>query len=203
MTTVISVLVSGRGSNFRSILDAIDAGVIKNVSVACVISDKKDAKALEHAESRGIEAIFVDPAGFASREDYDRALIRLLEERRTDLVLLAGYLRIITDDLVKAYAGRMMNIHPALLPSFKGLHAQKQALDYGVTVSGCTVHFVEPDLDAGPIILQRTVPVYPDDTEETLADRILVEEHKAYPEAVRLFVDGKLELNGRRVIIRD
>lgn len=203
MTINISVLVSGRGTNFQSILDAVAAGVIQGVTIACVISDKKDAKALDRARDNGIEAVFVDPASFPSREDFDKELIRLLQAHQTDLVLLAGYLRLITDDLVMAYAGRIMNIHPALLPSFKGLHAQKQALDYGVKVSGCTVHFVEPALDAGPIILQRTVPVFPDDTEETLADRILAEEHKAYPEAVRLFAEGKLELCGRKVFIRD
>lgn len=203
MTTNISVLVSGRGSNFLSILDAAAEGLIKDVNFACVISDKKEAKALERARDNNIEAVFVDPKSFSSRAEFDREVIRILKEHDTDLVLLAGYMRIITEELVDAYAGKIMNIHPALLPAFKGLHAQKQALDYGVKVAGCTVHFVEADLDAGPIIIQRTVPVLPGDTEDSLADRILVEEHKAYPEAVRLFAEGKLEIRGRNVIIKE
>ncbi|MBO4301899.1 phosphoribosylglycinamide formyltransferase [Methanosarcinaceae archaeon] len=203
MTTNISVLVSGRGSNFQSILDAAAEGLIKDVNFACVISDKKEAKALERARDNNIEAVFVDPKSFSSRAEFDREVIRILKEHDTDLVLLAGYMRIITEELVDAYAGKIMNIHPALLPAFKGLHAQKQALDYGVKVAGCTVHFVEADLDAGPIIIQRTVPVLPGDTEDSLADRILVEEHKAYPEAVRLFAEGKLEIRGRNVIIKE
>ena len=203
MTTNISVLVSGRGSNFLSILDAAAEGLIKDVNFACVISDKKEAKALERARDNNIEAVFVDPKSFSSRAEFDREVIRILKEHDTDLVLLAGYMRIITEELVDAYAGKIMNIHPALLPAFKGLHAQKQALDYGVKVAGCTVHFVEADLDAGPIIIQRTVPVLPGDTEDSLADRILAEEHKAYPEAVRLFAEGKLEILGRNVIIKE
>lgn len=203
MTTNISVLVSGRGSNFQSILDAAAEGLIKDVNFACVISDKKEAKALERARDNNIEAVFVDPGSFSSRAEFDREIIRILKEHDTDLVLLAGYMRIITEELVNAYAGKIMNIHPALLPAFKGLHAQKQALDYGVKVAGCTVHFVEADLDAGPIIIQKTVPVLPGDTEDSLADRILAEEHKAYPEAVRLFAEGKLEIRGRTVVIRE
>lgn len=203
MTTNISVLVSGRGSNFQSILDAAAEGLIKDVNFACVISDKKEAKALERARDNNIEAVFVDPGSFSSRAEFDREIIRILKEHDTDLVLLAGYMRIITEELVNAYAGKIMNIHPALLPAFKGLHAQKQALDYGVKVAGCTVHFVEADLDAGPIIIQKTVPVLPGDTEDSLSDRILAEEHKAYPEAVRLFAEGKLEIRGRTVVIRE
>ncbi|MDV0446913.1 Phosphoribosylglycinamide formyltransferase [Methanosarcinaceae archaeon Ag5] len=199
--TNISVLVSGRGTNLQSIIDAIESGGIAGAKITAVISDKKDAYALTRAENHKIPGIFADPKSFSSRQAYDDHLLSILQENKTDLVLLAGYLRIISDSLIAAYENRMINIHPSLLPSFRGLHAQQQAVEYGVKFSGCTVHFVEPALDGGPVILQKVVPVLDGDTEETLAARILVEENKAYPEAVKLFVEGKLKVDGRIVTI--
>lgn len=201
--TKISVLVSGRGTNLQSVIDAIESGEIKNAEIACVISDKADAFALKRAEKHNIESIFVNPADFSSRQEYDDKVLEILKEKETDLVLLAGYLRIISDSLIAAYKNKIINIHPSLLPSFKGLNAQKQAVEYGVKFTGCTVHFVEPDLDAGPIIMQKIIPVLDTDDAETLAERLLVEENKAYREVVKLFVDGKLEVNGRKVTIKD
>lgn len=202
MTTKISVLVSGRGTNLQSVIDAIENGEIQNAEIVCVISDKGEAYALKRAEKHGIENIFLNPADFKTRLEYDDKLLEILKEKETDLVLLAGYLRIISDSVTEEYKNRMINIHPSLLPSFKGLNAQKQAVEYGVKLTGCTVHFVEPDLDAGPIIMQKIIPVLEEDTAETLAERLLVEENKAYREVVKLFVDGKLEVNGRRVKIK-
>ncbi|WP_420847468.1 phosphoribosylglycinamide formyltransferase [Methanolapillus millepedarum] len=201
MMTNISVLVSGRGTNLQSVIDAIENGDISGAKIVAVISDKKEAYALTRAKNHNIPGIFADPKSFSSREAYDDCLLDILKENKTDLVLLAGYLRIITGRLTLAYENKMINIHPSLLPAFPGLHAQKQALEYGVKVSGCTVHLVEPALDGGPVILQKTVPVLPGDTEETLAARILIEENKAYPEAVKLFVENKLRINGRNVTI--
>lgn len=201
--TKISVLVSGRGTNLQSVIDAIESGEIKNAEIACVISDKADAFALKRAEKHNIESIFVNPADFSSRQEYDDKVLEILKEKETDLVLLAGYLRIISDSLIAAYKNKIINIHPSLLPSFKGLNAQKQAVEYGVKFTGCTVHFVEPDLDAGPIIMQKIIPILDTDNAETLAERLLVEENKAYREVVKLFVDGKLEVNGRKVTIKD
>ncbi len=202
MTVKISVLVSGRGTNLQSVIDAIESGEIKNAEIACVISDKAEAFALKRAEKHGIAGIFVNPADFSSRAEYDEKLLEILKEKETDLVLLAGYLRIISDSVINEYKNRIINIHPSLLPSFKGLNAQKQAVDYGVKFTGCTVHFVEPDLDAGPIILQKIIPVREDDSAETLAERLLIEENKAYREVVKLFTEGKLEVNGRTVKIK-
>ncbi len=198
----IGVLLSGRGSNFRAILKETLKGNIK-AEIVVVISNKKNARGLATARSNGIRAVYLSPKGFNSREEYDKELVRILEEERVDLVLLAGYMRIVTPYFVKKFAGRIMNIHPALLPSFPGLHAQKKALDYGVRYSGCTVHFVDEEVDHGPIILQAVVPVYQNDTEETLSERILKEEHKIYPLAVKLFFENKLEIIGRKVIIKD
>lgn len=203
MTMKISVLVSGRGTNLQSVIDAIENGEIKNAEIACVISDKADAFALKRAENHKIEGIFINPADFSSRPEYDDKVLEILKEKETDLVLLAGYLRIISDSLIDAYKNKIINIHPSLLPSFKGLNAQKQAVEYGVKFTGCTVHFVEPDLDAGPIIMQKIIPVLENDTAETLAERLLVEENKAYREVVKLFVDGKLEVEGRKVTIKE
>ncbi|MDR0766881.1 MAG: phosphoribosylglycinamide formyltransferase [Methanosarcinales archaeon] len=202
MTVKISVLVSGRGTNLQSVIDAIENGEIRNAEIACVISDKKEAYALQRAEKHGIAGIFVNPADFSSRQEYDQKVLEILKEKGTDLVLLAGYMRIISDELINEFKNKMINIHPSLLPSFKGLNAQKQAIEYGVKMTGCTVHFVEPDLDAGPVILQKTVPILESDTVETLTERLLVEENKAYREAVKLFVDGKLEVDGRIVKIK-
>jgi len=201
----VGVLASGRGTNLQAIIDAIDAGKL-DAQIAVVISNKKDALALERARKHGLPSVFLDPAPFAgrpdSREAYDRALLDVLRQHDVELVLLAGYMKIVTPVLVKAYENRMMNIHPALLPSFPGLDAQKQALAHGVKVSGCTVHFVTEGVDEGPIIIQAAVPVLEDDTPETLAARILQEEHKIYPKAVQLYAEGRLKVDGRVVRIR-
>ena len=194
----LGVLASGRGSNLQAIIDAIDAGQLTAV-VACVISDRQSAEALERARRRGIPAYHVPPRAYPDRPAHEAEVRRILDEQGVDLVVLAGYMRLFTPSFIEAYRGRMMNIHPALLPNFPGMDAQRQAWEYGVKVSGCTVHFVEEGTDAGPIILQRTVPVLEQDTPETLAERILVEEHLAFPEAVRLFAEGRLVIEGRRV----
>jgi len=196
------VLLSGRGSNFRAIHDAMAEGKI-NAEVVVVVSNRAEAPGLQTARERGLEALFLDPKVYPSKEAYDEAIVAELKKREVDLVCLAGYMKIVTPLFCQAFRNQIMNIHPALLPSFPGLHAQKQAVDYGVRYSGATVHFVWEEVDAGPIILQAVVPVYQDDTEETLADRILVWEHKIYPEAVRLYFEGKLEVRGRKVYILD
>ena len=198
--TNIAVLASGRGSNLQAIIDSIGNGYLK-AKITVVISDIGDAYALERARSHGIEAVFIDPKKFPSRELYEKEVLRVLRKHDAELVLLAGYMRVVGNTLLKAYENRMLNIHPALLPAFPGLHAQKQAFDHGVKVAGCTVHFVDDTLDNGPIILQRCVEVKEDDTAETLADRILEQEHKIYPEAVKLFVENRLRIERRKVKI--
>ncbi len=196
----IAVLLSGRGSNFRAIHDAVKDGRI-HAEIGLVLSNKEDAPGLATARTRGLETLFLDPKLHVSREDYDREIVNQLDRRNIDLVCMAGYMRILTPVLCRAFVNRIMNIHPALLPSFPGLHVQQKAIDWGVRFSGCTVHFVAEEVDMGPIILQAAVPILQDDTEETLAARILVEEHKIYPEAVRLFFEGSIEIRGRRVFI--
>jgi phosphoribosylglycinamide formyltransferase-1 len=198
----IAVLASGRGSNLQAIIDAIEAGRLE-AHLPLVISDRPDARALERARKHGAKAVFVNPRDYADRESFDQALIVLLADHRIKLVCLAGFMRILTPAFVRAYAGRIMNIHPALLPAFPGLHAQRQALERGAKVSGATVHFVDEGVDTGPIILQAAVPVRDDDTEETLAARILAEEHTIYPRAIQLFAEEHLRLSGRRVMILD
>ena len=180
-------------------MDSIEKGYINNAAINVVISNKADAYALERARNHGINAIFLDPSEYG-RDEYDRAILNVLNQYDTDLLLLAGYFRILGNEIIKAYRNRIMNIHPSLLPAFKGLHAQRQAFEYGVKVAGCTVHFVDEGLDSGPIILQNCVPVLPGDTEETLTARILEQEHVIYPEAVRLFTEGKLKIEGRNVV---
>ena len=197
----IGVLASGRGSNLQAIIDAVEAGKVK-AEVVVVLSDKKDAYALTRARKHGIAAEFVDPKGHRRREDYDNALLDRLDAHDVDLVLLAGYMRVVGMSLIATYENRMMNIHPSLLPSFPGLHVQKKAIDHGARFSGCTVHFVDGGVDTGPIIMQAVVPVLPNDDEDKLAARILVQEHKIYPEAVRLFCEGRLTVNGRRVAVK-
>ena len=197
----IGVLLSGRGSNFKAIFEKVKSGEIK-AEIVVVVSDNADAKGLKFAKENGIEAVFLDIKSFPSRKDYDRKIIDILKEREVDLVLLAGYMKIVGEEFVSSFKNRIMNIHPALLPSFPGLHAQRKALKYGVRYSGCTVHFVDEKMDHGPIILQAVVPVYQDDTEESLSERILREEHRIYPEAVKLYFEGKLEVKGRRVFIK-
>ncbi|HTL62499.1 MAG TPA: phosphoribosylglycinamide formyltransferase [Nitrospira sp.] len=202
----VAVLASGRGSNLQAVIDAIEAKVIQ-AEIVAVISNKKDALALERARKHGLPHLFVDPKPFAgrpdSREAYDRVLLDVLEQRRVELVLLAGYMKIVTSLLVNAYVNRMMNIHPSLLPSFPGLEVQKKAIDWGCKVTGCTVHFVTEGVDEGPIILQAAVPILDHDTPETLAARILEQEHKIFPRAVQLFAEGRLKVDGRRVLIED
>lgn len=198
----IGVLASGRGSNLQAIIDAIEAGKL-DCRLAVVVSDRADAQALERARKHGTEAVFIDPKGYPNREGFDRAVLVVLVEHQVELVCLAGYMRILTTAFVRALSGRIMNIHPALLPSFPGLHAQRQAFQHGVKVSGVTVHFVDEGVDTGPIICQAAVPVREDDTEETLAARILEQEHQLYPRAIRLYAEGRLEVRGRRVHIKE
>jgi phosphoribosylglycinamide formyltransferase-1 len=193
----IGILISGRGSNMEAILDAIEAGRIA-ARAGLVISNVEGAPGLARARARGVEAIALGHRG-RSREEHDARMLAELERRDVGLVCLAGYMRLLSPSFIQAYPNRILNIHPSLLPSFPGLGAQRQALDYGVKVSGCTVHFVDEELDHGPIIIQRTVPVEPDDTEESLSARILVEEHRAYPEAVRLVASGLVRVEGRAV----
>ncbi len=200
----VAVLASGRGSNLQAIIDAIEARQVQ-AKIVAVISNKKDAVALERARKHGLKDLFVDPKPFAgrpdSREAYDRAILEILQQHEVELVLLAGYMKIVTAVLVNAYADRMMNIHPSLLPSFPGLDVQKKAIDWGCKLAGCTVHFVTEGVDEGPIIIQAAVPILDDDTAETLAARILVQEHKIYPRAVELFAEGRLRVDGRRVVV--
>ncbi len=196
----LGVLASGRGSNLQSIMDAAAAGKI-NAEVAVVLSDQKDAFALERARKAGIPAVHVNPLKFVSREDYERAILEQLKGHGVALVCLAGYMKLVGRILLEAYPNRIMNIHPALLPAFPGLHGQEQAWKYGVKFSGCTVHFVDDGMDTGSIILQAVVPVYDNDTADILAARILEQEHRIYPEAIGLFADGRLNVNGRKVSI--
>jgi len=197
----VGVLASGRGSNLQALLDA-SARPDYPAEVVVVISDRERAAALDRARAEGVEALFVNPKDFGDRESFDLALVRELTARRVGLVCHAGFMRILSVPYVRAFAGRAMNIHPSLLPAFPGLHAQRQALEHGAKVAGATVHFVDEGVDTGPIVLQASVPVQPDDTEESLSARILAEEHRLYPQAVRLFAEGRLEIVGRRVIIR-
>jgi phosphoribosylglycinamide formyltransferase-1 len=198
--TNIAVLVSGRGSNLQAIIDSIGSGYLK-ARISVVVSDVEDAYALLRAKKHGIDAVFVNSKNFASKELYEKEILKVLKIHDTQLLLLAGYMRILGKTLLHSYRNRILNIHPALLPAFTGLHAQKQAFDHGVKVAGCTVHFVDETLDGGPIILQRCVEVKENDTPETLADRILEQEHKIYPEAVKLFVENRLRIEGRKVKI--
>ncbi|HMU55100.1 MAG TPA: phosphoribosylglycinamide formyltransferase [Nitrospira sp.] len=200
----IAVLASGRGSNLQSVIDAIEAGRV-DATIVAVISNKKDSLALERARKHGLADVFVDPKPFAgrpdSREAYDHALLDVLRRHEVELVLLAGYMKIVTGVLIDAYANRMMNIHPSLLPAFPGLDVQKKAIDWGCKLAGCTVHFVTEGVDEGPIILQAAVPVLDGDTPDALAARILEQEHRIYPRAVELFAEGRLRVEGRRVFV--
>jgi phosphoribosylglycinamide formyltransferase 1 len=202
----IAVLASGRGSNLQAIIDGIEAGQIPAQLVA-VISNKQDAVALERARKHAVQDIFIDPKPFAgrpdSREAYDRALLDVLGKLDVELVLLAGYMKIVTAVLVNAFTNRIMNIHPSLLPSFPGLDVQRKAIEWGCKLAGCTVHFVTEGVDEGPIIVQAAVQVFDRDTPEILAARILEQEHKIYPRAVQLFAEGRLKVEGRRVLIED
>ncbi len=204
MTLKIGVLVSGRGSNLESILKSVESGLVGGSDVSVVVSNKPEARALEVARSHGVPTVAIDDRGLPSEEHASKVLQTLREHGVNPgegLVLLAGYMKVLPRSFVDLYAGRIMNIHPSLLPSFPGKDAQRQALAHGVKVSGCTVHFVVPEVDAGPIIIQRAVEVKEDDDEESLSDRILVEEHRIYPEAVALFAKGELAIDGRRVLV--
>lgn len=198
MSARLAVLISGRGSNLQSIVDAIGAGAL-DATIAVVISNRADAAGLLRAREAGIETLHLSAKAFASGVDYDRALVRALEDRRIDLVCLAGFMRLVGAPMLEAFPSRILNIHPSLLPAFPGLEAQSQALEHGVRVSGATVHFVTGQLDGGPIVLQSAVPVKADDTVETLSARILVEEHRIYPEAIKLVLAGAWRIDGRRV----
>lgn len=197
----LGVLISGNGSNLQSIIDNIENGSLKAV-IKIIISNNPDAYGITRAKNHGIPFVVLKNGDFKNKEEFDARLISTLKDNGVDLVVLAGFMRIISKTLLQAFPGRVMNIHPALLPSFPGLHGQRQAVDYGVKFSGCTVHFVDDGVDTGPIIIQSAVPVLDDDTEETLAARILKEEHKIYPRAIQLFADGKLDVHGRKVRIK-
>jgi phosphoribosylglycinamide formyltransferase-1 len=201
ITRTLGVLISGRGSNLQALIDAVRDGRL-DASIAVVISNRADAAGLDRARAAGLETVTLSHTGWPSRDDYDRALAGELRARNVGLVCLAGFMRRVGPPLIDAYPNAILNIHPSLLPAFPGVDAQRQALDYGAKVSGVTVHFVTPELDAGPIILQRIVPVLDGDTEATLSARILVEEHRAYPEAVKLVLDGGWRIVGRRVVRR-
>jgi phosphoribosylglycinamide formyltransferase-1 len=202
----VGVLASGRGSNLQAIIDAVETGTLQ-AQIALVISNKRDARALERARQHGIADVFLDPKLYADqpdgREAYDRTILDALRKHEVELVLLAGYMKIVTPVLIQAYPNRIMNIHPSLLPAFPGLDVQRKALEWGVKIAGCTVHFVTEGVDEGPIIIQAAVPVFNDDTAESLSARILAEEHKVYPRAVQLYAEGRLQVDGRRVRIKD
>jgi len=197
----LGVLVSGRGSNLQAIMDACADGRI-NAEVVVVISDVEGAYGLERARNSGIKDVYI-PWKKRDRAGWESEAVKVLRENNCDIVCLAGFMRIVGKTLMDAYPSAILNIHPALLPSFPGLHAQEQAYEWGVKVSGCTVHFVTSDLDMGPIIIQKVVPVHEDDTADTLSARILEQEHIAYPEAIGLVLDGRTEIDGRRVKIRE
>jgi len=198
----IAVLVSGNGTNLQAIIDAIEAGRLQ-VELKVVISNNPNAYAIERAKRHHIPVEVIPDDTFPDRETYDARLIETLMGYSIDLVVLAGFMRVLTPKFVRAFPMRIMNIHPALLPSFPGLRVQKKALEHGVKFSGATVHFVDEGVDTGPIIIQAVVPVYDDDTEEALSARILKEEHRIYPQAIQLFAEGRLEVRGRRVFVRD
>jgi phosphoribosylglycinamide formyltransferase-1 len=197
---IIGVLISGGGTNLQAIIDAIETKKL-DAKIACVLSNRADAYGEVRAKNHGIAVEVLDHKAFSSREAYDQAVVELLRGRGVELVVLAGFMRLLSPVFVKAYSNRIMNIHPALLPAFPGLHVQKRALDHGVRFAGCTVHFVNEECDEGPIIIQAVVPVFAADTEETLAARILKQEHRIYPRAIQLYAEGKLRVVGRRVIV--
>ena len=199
----LAVLASGRGSNLQAIIDNIEKGAL-SAEIAVVVSDQPDAYALERAKKHDIPAVHVSAKGYkGKRDEYDTLLVKKLRNRNVDLVCLAGFMRIISPVLIKAFPNRILNIHPSLLPSFPGLHEQKKAIDHGVKFSGCTVHFADEDMDTGPIIIQAVVPILDSDTEDSLSERILKQEHKIYSRAIQLFAEGRLKVEGRRVLLTD
>jgi phosphoribosylglycinamide formyltransferase 1 len=199
MTKRIGVLLSGRGSNFEALADSVTAGRIPKTEIAIVISNRDGAPGIEKAQQRGIPTKVIPSKGL-EREAYDRQVVAVLQEHKVDLICLAGYMRLLSPYFVAAFPQRILNIHPSLLPSFPGLESQRQALEYGVKFAGCTVHFVDENLDAGPIVLQAAIPVRDDDTEATLSERILAEEHRIYSEAVKIVLEGRYKIAGRRVV---
>lgn len=199
MTKRIGVLLSGRGSNFEALADSVTSRRIPDAEIALVLSNREAAVGIEKAKARGLATRIIPSKGL-EREAYDRQVVAALHEAKVDLICLAGYMRLLSPYFVAAFPQRILNIHPSLLPSFPGLESQKQALDYGVKFAGCTVHFVDENLDAGPIIMQSVVPVEDGDTEEILSARILKEEHRVYSEAVRIVLEGKYKISGRRVV---
>ena len=200
-TLALGVLASGRGSNFQAIIDEIESGRL-NAAVMLLVADNPSAFAIERAKKHSVESLYIDSRQFATKDDFFIRIAAEFKARNVELVVLAGFMRIVRRPLLEAFPSRIMNIHPALLPSFPGLHGQRQAIDYGVRISGCTVHFVDEGMDTGPIIIQAGVPVSPDDTEETLSDRILRLEHKIFPEAIRLYAEGRITVEGRAVKIK-
>ena len=194
----LAVLVSGRGSNLQAIIDSIDREEL-DAHLSIVISNTKDAMALKRAEKHGIKTIFIDPSTYLSSKEYDKALVLKLKEFSIDLICLAGYMRILGEEVIQTFEKKIINIHPSLLPAFPGLNAQKQAINHGVKFSGCTVHFVDSGVDSGPIILQTVVPVYDNDDEKSLSKRILEQEHYLYPKAIKMIQEKKIRLNGRTV----
>ena len=199
MNRRLGILVSGRGSNLQAIIDAIAAGRL-DATIAIVMANRAAAAGLDRARAAGLEAVCVEPGGVTDRRQYDAALVRELEARHVGLVCLAGFMRLLGPAFIDAFPNRILNIHPSLLPSFPGLHAQRQAIEHGVRISGATVHLVDAALDAGPIVLQAAVPVLDDDTEQSLEARILVEEHRIYPEAIQIVLDGGWSIVGRRFV---
>jgi len=198
----LAILASGRGSNFDALYQAMERGEL-DADIKVLISDRETAPALEKAKNRNIDAVFIDPRSYESRDEYEADLVQVLNAHQVTLVALAGYMRLVGKVLLDAFPNRVINIHPALLPSFPGLHAQQQAVDYGVKFSGCTVHIVDQGMDTGPIIMQTAVPVLSDDNGDTLADRILLEEHKIYWRSLQLLAQGRVYIDGRKVLIKD
>lgn len=198
----IVILISGRGSNLQSIIDAVNKGSI-NAIISAVISNRPDAKGLERARQANIDAVVIDQNEYADRSAYDRALIAKIDEYTPDLIVLAGFMRILSEEFIRHFDNMILNIHPSLLPEFKGLHTHRRALEAGKKVHGASVHFVSNELDSGPVVIQAEIPVLPGDTEDTLADRVLQQEHKIYPQAISWFVEGRLKVNGNTVLLDD
>lgn len=198
----IAVLVSGSGSNLQAIIDAIEDGRVP-AEIRVIVCNRPHAQAIERAERHGIPCEVIEHAAFPSRAAFDERVVEVLRDKGVELVCLAGFDRLLSSTFVAAFPGRILNIHPALLPAFPGMNAQRQALEYGVRITGCTVHVVDEKMDHGPIVIQAAVPVYSDDTVESISERILAEEHRIYPEAVCLFAEGRIRLDGRRIIILD
>ena len=198
----IGILASGRGTNLQAIIDANEVGEL-DVDIAVVLSNKKNAPALERAKRKGIDTKYLDPKQFSSKKEYDLALARALKNRQVNLVCLAGYMRILNPEFIEMFPNKIINIHPSLLPAFPGLDVQQKAIDYGVKFSGCTVHFVNEEVDGGPIILQAVVPVHPSDDAETLAERILIQEHLIYPKAIQMIAENRLHIENRKISFKE